>query len=106
VEHPDQVIDQTIDPAGRQVVLLARIWVEKILCIHPEMEAFRADALQAIADPECVESDPIFHRMRYFSRNVGPTTWLMVVVSYEQQPARIISAYGYRKDPPLWKQSA
>ena len=38
-------------------------------------------------------------RTRFYSRNVGPSRWLLVVVSYEQRPARIITAVANRKDP-------
>ena len=33
----------------------------------------------------------------------GPSRWLMAVVSYEQEPARIITALANRKDPKTWK---
>jgi hypothetical protein len=32
----------------------------------------------------------------------GPSRWLLVVVSYEQTPARIVSAFANRKDPRSW----
>lgn len=42
-------------------------------------------------------------RIRFYRRGVGPSRWLMTVVSYEQQPARIITALANRKDPKRWK---
>jgi hypothetical protein len=87
-------------------VLLVRIWIEKILGIHPEMEAYQAAVMRTVEAPDYVESDPRLGRLRHYSMGTGPTVWLLVVVSYEQKPARVITAYGYRKDPPLWKPSA
>ncbi len=40
--------------------------------------------------------------MRYYARDVGPSRWLLVVVSYEQEPARVISVFATRKDPKTW----
>jgi hypothetical protein len=61
--------------------------------------------IQAVVAPGHVDQDSRPDRMRCFARSFGPTDWLLVVVSYEQVPARIITAYGYRKDPPLWNAS-
>ncbi len=33
----------------------------------------------------------------------GPSRWLLVVVSYEQEPARILTAVALRKDPKQWR---
>jgi hypothetical protein len=91
------------DPDGRDVVLLARIWEEKLARDHPEL-VDRLDAvMQTVAKPDHVEPDPLSARTRFYRRNVGPSRWLMVVVSYEQQPARIITALANRKDPKRWK---
>jgi hypothetical protein len=49
------------------------------------------------------EPDALPARMRFYRRDVGPSRWLMAVVSYEQQPARIITALANRKDPKRWK---
>jgi hypothetical protein len=106
MEQRQEIVAQAIDREGRHVVLLVRIWIEKILCIHPEMETHQAAVIRTVEAPDCVESDPRPDRLRYFSMGLGPTAWLLVVVSYEQTPARVITAYGYRKDPLLWKPSA
>jgi hypothetical protein len=61
------------------------------------------EVLKTVCSAEHVEVDPVYpKRGRYFARGVGPSQWLLVVVSYERIPARIISAFGYRKDPPTW----
>ncbi len=59
--------------------------------------------LQAVSTPDHLASDPIFaERTRYYARGVGPSQWLLVVVSYEQTPARVVSAFANRKDPKSW----
>ena len=91
------------DPDGRKVVLLARIWEEKIARDHPELVDHLAAVMETVAHPDHFEPDALPARMRFYRRNVGPSRWLMAVVSYEQEPARIITALANRKDPKRWK---
>lgn len=94
---------ETIDPTGSRVVLDARVWDEKIVCDHPEVASYKADALRAVSGPDHVASDPSSaDRRRFYLRGAGPSRWLLVVVSYEQTPARIISVFANRKDPKTW----
>jgi hypothetical protein len=92
-----------VDPDGHEVVLLARIWENKIARDHPELVDQLDAVMQTVARPDHVEPDPLAARTRFYRRNVGPSRWLMAVVSYEQQPARIITALANRKDPKRWK---
>jgi hypothetical protein len=94
---------ETIDPAGVRVVLDERIWAEKIVRDHPEVAAHNEDALRAVSAPDHVVLDPGSRdRKRFYLRGVGPSRWLLVVVSYEQTPARIISVFANRRDPKTW----
>ncbi len=94
---------ETTDPAGERVVLDETVWREKIVRDHPEIAAHRKDALRAVSTPDHVAADPSFEaRKRYYARGVGPSRWLLVVVSYEQTPARIVSVFANRKDPKSW----
>jgi hypothetical protein len=93
----------TTDPNGAWVTLKDEVWREKIVRDHPEIAEHRADVLRAVSVPDHVADDPIFEqRTRYNARGVGPSRWLLVVVSYEQTPARIVSAFANRRDPKLW----
>jgi hypothetical protein len=92
-----------IDPDGREVLLLARIWEDKITRDHPELVDHLAAVMETVAEPDHVEPDALPDRTRFYRRGAGPSRWLMAVVSYEQQPARIITALANRKDPPRWK---
>ncbi len=101
VDH--EPADETTDPDGRRVVLVDALWSGKIVRDHPEIAAHRAEVLRAVSGPDLVMADPIFAgRTRYYARDVGPSRWLLAVVSYEQTPARIVSAFANRKDPRSW----
>lgn len=67
---------------------------------EPRVEA----VIGAVARPDHVEPDVLSRRTRCYRRNVGPSRWLLVVVSFEQEPARIITAVANRKDSKQWKQ--
>lgn len=93
------------DPQGVRVVVPAAVWRDKILRDHPELASHLADVLRAIAEPDRVLPDPVYEgRRRHYLRGAGPSRWLLVVVSYEQEPARVISAFGNRKDPRSWSK--
>jgi hypothetical protein len=93
------------DPEGARVVLDRAVWVEKIVCAHPEISGHLDDVLEAVAIPDWIAPDPSFQaRKRYYRRDMGPSQWLLVVVRYEQVPARIISAFASRKDPRSWSE--
>jgi hypothetical protein len=99
----DEVIGEAVDPDGARVVLLARVWDDKVLRDHVELDGSMPEVLRAVRTPDHVEPDPTYEqRTRFHLRGVGPSRWLLVVVSYEQEPARIISAFGNRKDPRSW----
>jgi hypothetical protein len=97
------LLGEVRDPDGALVVLLARIWEDKIVVDHPELRDLVEQVLAAISAPDYVEADPQADRRRYYRGSVGPSKWLMVVVSFEQEPARIITALALRKDPRRWK---
>jgi hypothetical protein len=69
------------------------------------MESLKHAVLGTVRKPAHTEPDPVRRdRVRYYSRGAGPSEWLLVVVSYEQAQARIISAFANRKDPPAWSE--
>ena len=99
------LIGEARDPDGRRIVVLAELWRHKILRDHPELVRHVADVLRAVSAPDHVLADPVYaDRRRYYLRDAGPSRWLLVVVSYEQEPARVISAFGNRKDPRSWSK--
>jgi len=99
----EEIIGEATDPDGARVILLVRVWDDKVLRDHVELDGYLPDVLRAVSEPDHIEPDPTYaQRKRFHLRGVGPSRWLLVVVSYEQEPARIISAFGNRKDPRSW----
>jgi len=92
---------ETLDPAGRRVVLDVAAWGH-IIDEHPELAPHRDAVIATVAKPDHRGSDPRPGRERYWRRGLGPSRWLMVVVDYGSVPARVVTAYGNRKDPPGW----
>jgi hypothetical protein len=98
----DAILATVMDRDGRAVVLLARIWEEKIARDHPELAGHLEAVVETVAHPDHVEPDAIPARTRFYRRDAGPSRWLLAVVSYEQQPGRIITPLANRKDPKQW----
>jgi hypothetical protein len=99
-----EVVGEAMDPNGVRVVLLRRIWMDKVIMDHPEVAPFIDLVLATVSKPSHIGPDPSGDdRRRYYMHGVGPSNWFLVVVSYEQVPVRIVSAFATRKDPPTWK---
>jgi hypothetical protein len=99
------VAGEAQDPTGARVVVPYELWHDKVLRDHPELALHFDDVLRAVAEPDRVLPDPVYEqRHRHYLRGAGPSRWLLVVVSYEQEPARVISAFGNRKDPRSWSE--
>ena len=92
---------EAVDPDGRRVVLDAAGW-RHIVDEHPELAPHREAVLATVACPDHRSSDPRPRRERFWRRGLGPSRWLMVVVEFGAVPARVVTAYGNRKDPPGW----
>jgi hypothetical protein len=100
-----EIAGEIHDLNGARVVVPAGLWRDKILLGHPELAPHLADVLRAVAEPDHVLPDSVYERRkRHYLRNAGPSRWLLVLVSYEQEPARIISAFGNRKNPRSWNK--
>ena len=93
------------DPDDTRVVVHAALWYRKVLRDHPELGPYLDVVLRAISRPDHVTVDPGFDdRRRHYVRAAGPSRWLLVVLSYEQEPARLITAFANRKDPRSWSK--
>ena len=102
-----RVLAETTTSTGTRVVLYEDTWLEHILAPHEgheELAAHLAAVLGAVVSPDHHEPDPRAGRERFYKQDVGPSRWLMVVVSFEQEPARIVTALGYRhgRSPIGW----
>ncbi len=101
------VLARTATPDGMAVVLYEDTWREHVLdppTGHPELRSNLDAVMATVATPDHREPDVRAGRERFFKRDVGPSRWLMVVVSFEQEPARIVTAlgYGHGRSPAGW----
>jgi hypothetical protein len=91
---------ETDQPPNREIVLTPSAW-EHICRRHPELAAFREDILLAVSAPEATTRDLRYAaRWRLYRSGVGPSRWLAVVVDFTEDPARIVTAHGFRKEHP------
>ena len=101
------VLAEATTPDGVRVVLFEDTWRDHILdpeAGHAELAPYLHALLAAIVTPDHREQDEHPRRERFYKQDVGPSRWLMVVVSFEQEPARIITAlgYGHGRSPAGW----
>ncbi len=91
---------ETNQPPEHEIVLTPEAWVH-IYRRHPELAAFRDDILLAVTAPEMTTGDHRYPARWWFYRSgVGPSRWLAVVVDFTEDPARIVTAHGFRKEHP------
>jgi hypothetical protein len=86
-------------PEGDTVVLTATAWAH-IADEHPDIAPFRDEVLETIAEPDAVADDPRPGRQRFYRHGIGPSRWLRVIVDFNQSPARVVTAFGFRKEHP------
>jgi hypothetical protein len=88
------------------VVLFEDTWSDHVVSLtgHPELAPHLDAVMSTVASPDHREPDTQELRERFFKQSVGPSRWLMVVVSFEQEPARVVTAlgYGHGRSPRGW----
>ena len=97
----DLALASVVDAGAREVVLLARVWTEKITLDHPEIADHLDAVLETVTRPDHVEPDVLPGEDAVLPAQRRSQS--LAVVSYEQEPARIITALANRKDPTRWK---
>ncbi len=95
------VLAEALDPDKRRVVLDESSWA-RVLDEHGEMEAHRDAVIATVSAPQYRRPDPRPARERDWRRGLGPSRWLLVVIDFSDDPARVVTAYANRKDPPGW----
>jgi hypothetical protein len=103
------ILAEATTPNGIRVVVFADTWQDHIVdpeSGHVEMAPHLDAVLTTVSMPDHREPDPFETRERFYKQGVGPSRWLMVVVSFEQEPARIVTAlgYGHGRAPAGWNQ--
>jgi len=102
-----EVLADTATPDGVPVVLFTDTWHGHVLAPregHGELAPYLDAVLSTVAEPDHREPDERPGRERFFKRDAGPSRWLMVVVEFDQTPARIVTAlgYGHGRTPEGW----
>lgn len=106
--EPDRrpILAETTTSDGVRVVLFEDTWSGHIVASggHPELANHLDAVLAAVASPDQREPDEQAHRERFFKDNAGPSRWLMVVLDFGAEPARIVTAlgYGHGRSPRGW----
>ena len=101
------IVGEATTPDRIRVVIFADTWQDHILdpeVGHAEMAPHLDAVLGAMAAPDHREADERPHPARVYKRDAGPSRWLMVVVDFEQEPARVVTAlgYGHGRAPTEW----
>jgi hypothetical protein len=106
MDDPDKdLVGEAWDPEGNRVVISTDIWRGKVLMRHPALSPHLREVLRAIYAPNHILPDNRFKERRHHClRGAGPSRWLIVVLSYEQEPVRLISAFPRRRDPDSWRK--
>ena len=86
---------KVVDPEGRTIFLTEDVWAH-IMSRHPEMSRHEQAVMDTITHPDRIEPDVRPGRERFLGYRRGPTTWLRVVVSFEGEQGRVITAHGRR----------
>ena len=89
---------EVTDPDGQRVVLDEEAW-NHISARHPELMDRLDVILGTVARPDHRTLDPIASRRRYWRRLAAPSRWLLVIVDVGDSPARVVTAFGHRRDP-------
>jgi hypothetical protein len=101
------ILAETRTPDGLRVVIFEDTWLLHILDPHEghaELEPHLKAVLDTLELPDHREPERWPDRERFFKRDVGPSSWLMVVVDSAKEPARVVTAFGYRhgRSPDGW----
>jgi hypothetical protein len=94
------LVGTTRDPDGRRVELTRERWEHIVRAGgHPELWPYRTKILDAVRAPDRRVRGREENEEWFFLAGVGPSKWLQVVVVYEDQAGRIITAFPRRAEP-------
>ena len=87
-------------PPACEIVLTPEAWAHNCRR-HPELAERRDDVLTVVRASDVTTRDRRYpYRWRFYGLGVGPSRWLAVVVDFTEDPARIVTAHGFRKERP------
>ena len=82
----------TLDPSGRRVELDEERW-QHIVQQHPRMARYVRSVMAAIRDPDRILPGDEPGEEFFYLEGEGPSRWLKVVVHFEEEEGRIITAF-------------
>lgn len=93
------VVGRAVSPQGRTVEITRRKWT--YVTRHVEMRGRFELLLTGIRRPDFQVPDPVPGRERYWLRTHRsfPFRWLRVVVQFEGDVDRVVTAFGQDNDP-------
>src|SRR5215208_3752208 len=94
----DFCVWETSDPNGRAVELTLQRW-SHIAEGHPELHVTPTAILSIVAEPDRHTGGRRAGEEWFYGRDIGPSAWLRVVVHYERDRGRIITAFPRRAFP-------
>jgi hypothetical protein len=89
---------ETTDPDGRTVQLDWVGW-SHIVRRHPYIGVGREVILDTVARPDAIRAGHEPGEEWFYRRGAGPSTWIRVVVHYEQGRGLIVTAFPRRSFP-------
>lgn len=92
------VLATTVDPDGRGIQLSRERW-EHIIRGHPELKLHLAEVMDAVRRPDRRMPGRVPGEEWFYLANAGPSRWLKVVVHYQGDVGRIITAFARRSMP-------
>jgi len=89
---------ETIDPDARRVVLSFDSW-RHIVEEHGELESHRRRVLAAVSNPDRRMAGRLPNEEWFYLATARPTRWIKVVVHFEGDIGRIVTAFPRRRFP-------
>jgi hypothetical protein len=89
---------ETVDPEGRRVVLTVSTW-RHIVERHDDMRPFVTQVVDTVARPDDWVAGRRPIEQWFYRRDVGPSSWIKVVVHFEGREGRIVTAFPRRRFP-------
>ena len=96
-----QLLFTAVDPRGR-IVSFSQKQRDHIDEEHAEVK--NLDVRRCIEQAQARTRGNFPGAELLWTRNLGPTRWMVVLVAYDGRVGRVITAYGSKKGPPASKR--